>query len=57
MPIPVSFYVGWKEIQIKNKIKLAELCGLTFTGEFNDDEPEFFGNEKCWSEFYKQINS
>lgn len=56
MPIPTIFYKGWKEIQIENKIKLAELCGLTFTGDFNEEEPEFIGNDKCWSNFKKQLN-
>ncbi len=52
MPIPTIFYKGWKQIRNENLIKLGELCGLTFTGDFNEKgEPEFIGNDKCWASF------
>lgn len=57
MPVPTIFYKGWKEIKNLRMIKLGELCGLVFTGEFiNADEPEFVGNEDCWKEFFNQLN-
>lgn len=56
MPVPVSFYRSWKELRFLRILKLGELCGLTFTGEFDDNErPEFIGNNKCWNEFTKQL--
>jgi hypothetical protein len=57
MPVPVSFYRGWKESRVLRIIKLGELCGLVFTGEFiNTDEPEFVGNDSCFREFFNQLN-
>lgn len=57
MPIPVSFYKGWKELRVLKIIKIGELCGLIFTGDFNEnDEPEFIGNNSCWSNFKKQVS-
>ncbi len=56
MPVPVSFYRGWKELRFLRILKLGELCGLTFTGEFYDNErPEFIGNDKCFKEFFNQL--
>lgn len=56
MPIPVSFYKGWNQLKNERLVKLAELCGLVFTGDFNEsNEPEFIGNDKCWSSFKNQL--
>lgn len=56
MPVPVSFYKGWRELRVLRIIKLGELCGLVFTGDFIDiNEPEFIGNKNCWKEYYNQL--
>jgi len=33
----------------KQKIELAEECGLTFTGEYEEDEPQFIGDNRAWA--------
>lgn len=37
-------------------IKLAEECGLIFVGYNEDEDPEFIGDNKAWSEFDKVYN-
>jgi hypothetical protein len=32
-------------------IKLAEECGLTFTGEYEEGQPQFIGDSKAWNLF------
>lgn len=38
-------------IEQEDKLDLAEECGLNFTGEFEEGEPQFTGNNKAWSLF------
>ena len=33
----------------KELIKLAEECGLTYTGDYDDGLPQFIGDNKAWS--------
>jgi hypothetical protein len=34
-------------------IKMAEDCGLAFTGTFDEDVPVYIGSEKAWAKFDK----
>ena len=37
-------------------IKLAEECGLTYTGQEEDGEPQFLGKQEAWDMFNKIIS-
>ena len=30
----------------KTKLQIADMCGLTFTGEYDDGEPVFIGTDQ-----------
>ena len=32
----------------EQKIELAEECGLEFTGEYEEGEPQFIGDNQAW---------
>lgn len=41
----------------EDKIKIAEQCGLTFTGEYLDkDNPEFVGTDENWEAFSEVLD-
>lgn len=37
-----------KETQL---MRMAEVCGMTFSGYNDDNEPEFIGTSKQWKDF------
>ena len=37
--------------EIKARIKLADRCGLIFTGDFEEEQPQFLGDDRAWGLF------
>jgi hypothetical protein len=44
-------------IEQLNEIKFAEECGLTYTGNNSEGEPEYIGDNRAWSRFDDGDNS